>query len=752
MGKHSCFIAVLLVGGLGGIIAQTVLVRELLILFSGNELSIGVIIGSWVIWEATGSYLGGKGNRKDPTDFLILSIILFSIFFPVSIYFARAFKTMVGISSGIGIGLAPTLLSSVVILLPTGFLHGFFFTVACSAHDRTTGEGASSTGKVYFYEMLGTIAGGVLINYLLIAHYNSFQIAIGVALAGATACILLAWSTGISKKPMAATFCAALIAASLALLTGGRADLVNKASVERQWPGQNVVYYGNSVYQNIVVVRNENQYTFFTDGIPAITTPVPDIAFAEEFAHFPLLAHPSPENVLVLGGGAGGLINEIIKHPSVRNVDYVETDPLMLTVVKSFSTSLTRRELGHPFVHLSYLDGRTFLKHVQAAYDVILLGLPPPYTLRANRFFTTEFFEMAKAHLKENGIFALTLTGSLAYYGKELKELNVSILRTLESVFPHIYVIPGDTNLLMASRAPGTTLISPALLYGRLQGRRIKTDLITFSHLNYRLDEQWRRWFSASIGDTRASINRDLSPKGLFYHMGYLNLLFSPYLKPFFDLVSRINAAISIAFVGAFFLLFYFLSRRWSNTNIVYAIATTGFTAIILELILLFSFQVFYGYVFREIGILITVFMTGMAAGSLVVIIYLHRIKRTMALFIGVEAITVLFCIALLLLSFSVEPAANESLSSIRVMFFFLLFVSGLLTGFEFPLANRIYQAGSIGRTAGMLYSADLFGGWVGGLVGGIVFLPVLGLSGSCIVLVALKMSSILLLLTPRRK
>ena len=752
MRKHPYFVAVLLVGGLGGIIAQTVLLRELLILFSGNELSIGIIIGSWVIWEAIGSFLGGKGNRRDPLHLLMLSIILFSISFPVSVYLARTFKTIAGISPGLGIGLLPTFFSSVVILLPTGFLHGFFFTVACSAYNEMTDEGASSTGKVYFYEMLGTIIGGILVNYLLIVYCNSFQIAIGTALAGAVACGALACSRGPLRRPIAAILSAALIVASLISLTGGMTDEIGKAALKSQWPGQNVVYYGNSVYQNIVVVQSEKQYTFFSDGIPAITAPVPDIAFVEEFVNFPLLTHPSPENVLILGGGAGGVINEVLKYPSVKDIDYVEIDPLMLTVVKRFSTPLTENELNNPLVHLFYRDGRTFLKEARNRYDAILLGLPPPYTLRANRFFTREFFETVKIKLKENGIFALTLTGSLAYYSKELKELNVSILRTLESVFPRIYVVPGDLNLFMASKGSDTTLLSPALLYSRLECRGIKTNLITFSHLSYRLDEQRRKWFFAAIGDTEASINKDLSPKGLFYHLTYLNLLFSPYLKPIFDFMGRISPSMSIAVMAALFLSLFFLQRRRGNTNIIYAIATTGFTAIILELALLFSFQIFYGYIFREIGILITVFMAGMAVGSLAIVIRLRRIRKALALFIGIEAITVLFCLVLFLLFLFLRPAGDLSPFSVRLIFFFLLFVSGLLTGFEFPLANSIYRAGSVGSTAGILYSADLFGAWLGGIVGGIVLLPVLGLSGTCIVLIALKMSSILLLLTPVRK
>ncbi|MCX5811325.1 MAG: methyltransferase [Proteobacteria bacterium] len=746
------FITLLIVGGLGGIVAQTVLLREMLILFSGNEFSIGIIIGSWVIWEAIGSFIGGRWNKINSMNALMSSIILFSVFFPASIYFTRVFKTIASIDPGVGIGLLPTFYSSVIILLPTGFLHGLFFTLACSAHNEITGEGTTSTGKVYFIEMLGTIIGGVLVNYLLIIYYNSFQIAMGVALISALTCSFFACSTGLSKKRIITSISICLFVLSTIFLTGSGTEKINNLALKRQWPGQNMVYYGNSHYQNIVVVQNDSQYTFFSNGIPAVTTPIPDIAFVEEFVHLPMLAHPSPENILIIGAGAGGIINELLKYPSVKKIDYVERDPLFLKVIRKFSTPLTQRELDNPIVNLYYIDGKRFLTETSNKYDVILLGLPPPYTLQANRFFTQEFFTAAKARLNYNGILTLTLTGSLTYYSKELKELNVSIIHTVEKVFSYVYVLPGDFNLFMASDAQEVALISPALLYGRLRGYGIKTGLITSSHLNYRFEEIRRNWFLSNMQGTTASINRDFSPKGLFYHVTYINLLFSPYLKIFFDYVNQINIIVSIVFIASLFLVFFFLQRRYSGTGIVYAISTTGFAAMILELILLFSFQIFYGYIFHEIGILITTFMAGMAAGSLVIVLSLNHIKKIFLAFIYTEAAIALFCFILLLILLFIEPAVTYNPLSVRVIFFILLFVSGFLAGMEFPLANKVYRAGSVGRTAGILYGADLLGGWIGGIIGGIVLLPILGLSDGCIALITLKISSFVLLLTSYKK
>jgi spermidine synthase len=74
-------------------------------------------------------------------------------------------------------------------------------------------------------------------------------------------------------------------------------------------------------------------------------------------------------------------------------------------------------------------------------------------------------------------------------------------------------------------------------------------------------------------------------------------------------------------------------------------------------------------------------------------------------------------------------------------------FLSGMSIGLQFPLANTIYlsfrpEKGMIGQTAGLLYGADLFGGFLGGLSGGVLLLPILGLKETCFIMAILKISS----------
>ncbi len=756
----------ILATGFGGILAQTVLLRELLILFSGNEFSIGVIIGTWVIWEALGAYVGGRWRSSNAamTEAILLATLLFALFFPAAIYAIRVFKIAIGIPPDMGVGILHVLLASFLVLLPSGLIHGFLFSLLCMLHNSVGGRDSSSAGKVYSFEMAGTILGGLSLTYLLIPHYHSLEIAALFAATSLFTSLPFIFALQTPRARVALIVFTGLFAASLLLLISGGVSRLHDYSVARQWQGKEVVHYENSLYQNIVVVKSENQYTFFSDGTPIITTPVPDIAFVEDLVHIPFLAHGRPEGILILAGGAGGVINEVLKYPTVKTVDYVEIDPALLRIMGNFATPLTLSELNDPRVRLHYADGRKFIKERGSRYDVVILGLHAPSTLQANRFFTVEFFRNLKGVLKPGGIVVFALPGSLTYYSRELREFNMSMLLTIGKVFPFRFILPGDTNLFLASPAQDFIMPTPAVLTSRLDQYKVQTNLVTLPYLEDRLQKRWQDWFSESMKGSEAAPNRDFSPAAMLYSVIYQNVLFSPFLKPLFTMVTKINVFHAALVLSLFILLFFLIRKRYIRVSIPFAIGTTGLVSMVLEMSLLFSFQVFYGYVFQEIGLLLTLFMCGITAGSLVVSIGIAEPGKARA-YLKVFKTAEIAMAALPLVILAVVrfiDGAEISAGTVRLLFFILLFVTGFLTGLEFPLANEIYLrmgkpeedkgATSLGNTVGLLYGVDLLGGWVGGFAGGLILFPVLGLSMSCVILLFLKLGSLLFLFTLPKK
>ena len=758
MKKH--FSVAIFVKGFSGLVAQILLLRELLIVFSGNELSIGIVLANWLILGAFGSYvLGRKAERSKYTlEAFTVITILFSLSLLSAIYLTRILKVEMGISIGESIGFLPMLFSSLLVLSAVSILQGTLFTYSCRIYSQFSGPGASSVGRVYVYETVGTIIGGIACTYLLIPYLNSFQAVTGLALLNFVVCLVLlapSWKKGLFQKTVLAVL-SVLILFSGYSLVAGQADKLHHHSMNAQWKKQNVVHYQNSQYGNICVIENEGQYSFFLDGISNLIIPIPDIPSLEEFVHLPLLAHPEPANLLILSGGAGGMINEALKHPSIEAIDYAELDPLLIDLIRKFSTPLTESELNDGSVQIEHVDGRLLLKTTKKKYDVIFVGIKEPSNLQANRFFTKEFFSLVKARLNKGGILVLGLPGSLTYVNEELRNLNSCIFNTLGSVFSHIRVIPGDgRNLFLSSDSRETTQIDKMQIIERLSQRNITADVIVPWHIEKKLHPGWQEWFSRFLEGSSQKINSDFTPVGLFYSIAHWNAVFAPSLRGIFSQFERITLS-SVVLLFATLLLLYLFFRPGNGQfllgGITLSIVTTGFVGMMFDLMIIFAFQSIYGYVFSWIGILVASFMAGAACGALLITTVLERIKNHLKVFRITELAIIGFAIAFpfVFLAMPTGPGDSEASFFFKGLFLTLSFISGLLTGSQFPLANKLYlrKRRSLSETAGLLYAADLLGGWFGGIVGAVVLLPVLGLTGTCLTVALLKLTSFTVIAT----
>ena len=618
------------------------------------------------------------------------------------------------------------------------------FTVACRIRADLSRRDAEGIGRVYFLETVGTLAGGLLFTFLLITGMNSVETAFAVSLANGLCCLLL-----LHLRPWKAVF---LTAAAALLLLGPVSGRVHRLSIDTQWQGRRVVHYENSVYGNTAVIEREGEYTFYANGIPAITAPNPDVTFVEEFTHLSLLHHPRPEDVLVLGGGAGGVIHELLKHP-LKSIDYAELDPLILELVARFPTDLTEGELGDGRVRVRHADGRLFLRETDRRYDVILVGLSNPQDLQLNRFFTREFFSLAASRLREGGVVAFTLPGSLTYLGPELRDLNACIFNTLEDVFPSVRVTPGDgTNLFLASPSPDLFDCGVECLEERFRAADLEVKLLSPFHLRLRFDPRWSRWYAGSMTGATERRNEDFRPFGVYYSLSHWNAQFAPRFQWLIAVAGRVSLAFLAAVIVLATLPLFLLARRLREPRraaIPLAVASTGLTGMILSLALMFTFQALYGVVFYWVGLLVTAFMAGAAAGSLVMTRFMVRVLRERAWFMTIETALLAFCLVLPLIftGLGAAPAGAGKTALVKAMFLTLSLLAGILVGLEFPLAGKMYlgSSRSVGGTAGLLYGADLIGGWAGGIAGGVVLLPVLGLVETCLALAMLKAASLLL-------
>ena len=169
-----------------------------------------------------------------------------------------------------------------------------------------------------------------------------------------------------------------------------------------------------------------------------------------------------------------------------------------------------------------------------------------------------------------------------------------------------------------------------------------------------------------------------------------------------------------------------------------------------VNLLLIFAYQVFYGFLYQKISILTAIFMAGIAFGSFLMVKKLSDLKNCKASLIRLEAAIATF--ALILGVIAIRFTSFLTLG--EYILYIALFGSGMLMGLEFPLVGKLYLGNkdSIGSTSGVLYASDLIGGWLAGIFTGVLFLPVLGLFQTCLLIVVIKISSLLLLLLSDKK
>ncbi len=750
--------------GIGGMVGQLLLLRELLVAFYGNELTIGVIVGNWLVTEALGAYLAGwlKQNRVSTVYLYLIFLLGFALLLPVAIFLApNIVYLLFDILPGETVGVFPIVISSLVLLGPVSLAHGASFPLTCRLFEEHLPRRAP-VGRIYVYETLGTLLGGALFTLLLAERFLPLELAVSLSVLHVLAGLFIVYlfnsvSLSFYRKVFLHGAAATALVCFVTLLLNAQ-DLHYQA-LQYRWPEQDIMHYQNSPYGNIVVTHRKGEYTFFYDGRPAMTVPEPDTALISDFAHLTAAAHPRPERILLLGSGPGGLLNEFLKHP-LKEAYYVELDPYLPRVVEQFPTSLTEKELADPRVEVEKVDGRRFLRAIDSEFDLVVMGFLSPDSLQSNRLFSQEFFSLVKERLTEEGILAFTIPGSEAYLSFEMAMLNDSLYKTLLEVFNYVEVIPGEENIFLASETPVN--ISPGALKNNLKERELLKGMFSEEYLQYRLEPARIDWVKSEMERVDARLNYDFDPAALLYALTYWGSAYSPELLSVLQGLEDLDPYhYLLALLGVTFFIFMLLRRLSAKENIAlpFAIGSTGVAAMAFDLLLIFILQTLYGFAYQAIGLLLAIFMGGAFLGGSWSMKKNDRPGK-FKLMCYLETVLVALLGAFIGLALLLQQLVGQ-LPDLLVLFAiggFSLF-AGFAVGAEFPVAAGLLSRGTgnsptedaAAKTAGRLYSADLLGGWVGGIVVAIFLFPALGMASSLLILAFLKGCSLVLIIYLKR-
>ncbi|MBN2572016.1 MAG: fused MFS/spermidine synthase [Ignavibacteriales bacterium] len=700
---------VIFILGFVTLISQVILLREFLSIFNGNELVIGIILCNWMLITGFGAYVGKHFHRIKNILKIIIPALFVLALLPIIIVFLINYLKNIVYPIGTMISLIQILYSSFVLLLPFCFTAGLLFTLISRYFSDKYEENLIS--KIYGYEAIGSIVGGLLFNFLLIYILSTFQILTLISVVSLT--ILFVFANKVGKYFLA--YSGVFITVGIVLLNFSF-DL-DKEVKSFLYVNQNIEFIQDTPFGNLVITKQQDQFNYFENSNLLFTTN--SILENEEAVHYAMLQHKNPKKVLLISGGISGMTEEILKY-NVERIDYVEINPAIIDLGKKYTNALNSIRINS-----IVKDPRIFLKSIDSLYDVILINLPEPYTMQINRYYTIEFFTEIKNHLNDSGVVATSLSSTENYLSEEAQNINSILYHTIKQIFLNILIINGGKNYFIFSDC-GLSIDIPNLV----KSKEINNVYVNQYYLDT-LTMQQRSDFILSKLKDDVDINTDFEPKAYFHQ-----LLF---WLSHFDFNYFIIIGIAV---------FIFVIIFWKLNPITFGIFAAGFSASSFEMILILAFQIFFGYIYQTIGIVITIFMLGLAIGALLHKKILKHIDYNSFLKTQILIFIYSILVPVVLILFKNIAAVNFVL---QLFLGLMIFVIALLVGIQFSIASKI-QVENISKSAGVLYGVDLLGSAISILVLILFLIPILGIIYVGFIIAILDLLSIFICVINRKR
>lgn len=241
------------------------------------------------------------------------------------------------------------------------------------------------------------------------------------------------------------------------------------SEINALWPGQcmslevtEILYHEKSAFQDIMILQTKNHgRALILDGVIQLTE-ADEFSYQEMMAMLPVNSHPNPENVLIVGGGDGGIARELDKHPSVKRVVMCEIDEKVIEVSKTYLPKLAKGfESAKLELHIG--DGFEFMKNHKNEFDVIITDSSDPVG-PAMSLFEKEYFELMRYSLREGGV--ICSQGECMWLHLELIKDIQTFCRQIFPVVSYAYMpVPtypsGQIGCILCSTNPKTNFRKP---------------------------------------------------------------------------------------------------------------------------------------------------------------------------------------------------------------------------------------------------------------------------------------------------
>lgn len=694
---------------------QVFLIRQMMTVFYGNELIIGVVMALWLLWVGLGSAIGNRlWNRISPTFGHFSALLIFALIAAViGACLTPYVRVLLATPFGEYISFVNMIFFCALLLFTPCLLFGLLFSLLTFL-DRLSTQPGEPSARIYAYEAAGTAFFGLLIVPLIqLSNLTCFFLLM------ATAAVILFY---IGRKK----WLPALSLLMVFLLITGRVHLWETRLINHYWrsfgEGMTLLEHRNTRFGEIALLDWAGETWLYKNG--SKITALPEEISAQQLAATIVCAHPQPRQMLIVEGNTGGLPFAVLQFDSLF-VTALELDRQAFEFVRCFDDSTTARHFHNPRLGVAFEDARRFLRQTPQQFDIVVINSGNPASAGANRYYTREFFHAAKQRLSAQGLLIIThLSAGENYMGEELLAFHKILFNTLSREFRQVMILPGDEVIYLATNGADLLTVNIDTLTNRYA--RINADLPFFSPALFNTI-----YDSLRVSDFRErllknqsrQINRDFRPVSYLYDFLVWHKIVSgsqSWVNRLFTLPFTTLLFATLCCMALFFALRRFSALGSPDGTILTVTFMIGFTLMAMNFILILAFQTLFGYIYSWISVATAAFMTGMAAAGGFVNSRMSRWNTRRALRYGL-----LFFLIILVLLLPMVSLIYRFYSTL--LYAVLMFIVGAVGGAVFPLLCGWHRERHGSSDWGGIYAADVIGGGAAAFLLSAFMIPLYG-------------------------
>lgn len=393
-----------------------------------------------------------------------------------------------------------------------GILVGLEIPLLTRIIEENAGNLRITLSSIFSFDYIGGLAGSIAFPLLLLPHLGYFSTAflVGSLNLGISLFILVSYRGYIRHFSMWRM----VSGLACALMVTGMLFSENVASgIEQGLYRDKVILAQQTPYQKLVITKHKDDIRLFINGNIQFSSK-DEYRYHEALVHIPMSAAKSRSRVLVLGGGDGLAVREILKYPDVEHIVMVDLDARVVELCRTNRdiAALNQGSLDSEKLEIRNEDAYEYLeRHYQDApgeeFDVIITDLPDPNSETLNKLYTDLFYRLCGNNLTEHGVMSVQSTSP--YYATDAYWcINKTVGREFPYVYPYHVQVPsfGDWGFQLASRDPVTIGELTLVTEGRFLSRSNLQGMFLFAE-----DEKPRRG--------RLAANTLSQPKLLHYYL-----------------------------------------------------------------------------------------------------------------------------------------------------------------------------------------------------------------------------------------